>query len=192
MLYKFSLPDQLSNTYDCYLEIEGVLTPGAPALPECVKADVYLPPVIMNEHPEAHTTIAQIVQNFIESVGVPMIHCWTHAGKKCGWTLSQSGHVYTQLTPSLHPLVPSPIPGTSHYLFYGRPHGSLSTGNYNPSTSHTSDSDATSVDSHAQPTMSQDSDMYGPPLSETTLELANYIEEIAGLKEVFTLPPVFL
>lgn len=59
------------------IHVEGANIPGAPLLPECVKADVYLPPAIIDEHPEMHPAIAQIVQTFIEVVGIPTIQCWT-------------------------------------------------------------------------------------------------------------------
>ena len=108
------------------IHVEGTHTPGASTLPECVKADIYLPQVMMNEHPETHPAIAQIVQSFIEVVGIPTIHHWTCAAKNHGWLLCQAGHVHTQLAPSTCPLVPSPLPGTSHYYFYGHPYGSLS------------------------------------------------------------------
>jgi hypothetical protein len=168
------------------IHVDGSHTPGAPVLPECVKADVYLPYVIINEHPEAHLAIAQIVQGFIEAIGIPTIHCWTHAGKKCSWSLSQSGHMHTQLAPTTHPLVPSPLSGTSHYQFYGRPYGSLSQSV--TSNSHTSDSESNlgalaNPHADAEPTMSQGSKTYGSePLSPTMIKLVDYIEEIVNLR----------
>jgi hypothetical protein len=169
------------------IHVDGSHTPGAPVLPECVKADVYLPYVIINEHPEAHPAVAQIVQGFIEAIGIPTIHCWTRASKKRGWSLSQSGHVHTQLSPTTCPLVPSPLSGTSHYQFYGCPYSSLSQ-SVTSNDSHTSNSESNSgglANPHAdaEPTMSQGSETYGSePLSPTMIELADYIEEIANLR----------
>ena len=70
------------------IHIEGANTPGAPALPEYIKANVYLPPIMMSEHPKTHPAIAEIVQTFIETIGIPTIQHWTCTGKKCGWSLS--------------------------------------------------------------------------------------------------------
>jgi hypothetical protein len=169
------------------IHVDGSHTPGAPILPECVKADVYLPCIIINEHPEAHAAVAQIVQGFIEAIGIPTIHRWTRAGKKRGWSLSQSGHVYTQLAPTTRPLVPAPLSGTAHYQFYGRLYGSLSQ-SVTSNDSHTSNSESNlgglaSPHADAEPTMSQESETYGSEsLSPTMIELADYIEEIAKLR----------
>jgi hypothetical protein len=162
------------------IHVEGTNTPGAPALPECVKADVYLPPVFMSEHPEAHPAIAQIVQIFIEEVGIPTIQRWTHAGKKCGWSLSQSGHVYRNQGSTTRPLVPSPVSGTSRYQFHGRPYGNLT---QSVSSDHSHNNNFP-VSPHAEPAMSQDSDIICDleSLSQTALDFANSIEEITKLK----------
>lgn len=63
-----TLWDHVFGSLTMIIHIEGSHTPGAPAILECMKAEVYLPPVIMREHPEAHVAITQIVQTFIEAV----------------------------------------------------------------------------------------------------------------------------
>jgi hypothetical protein len=177
-----TLWDRAFGSSTIIIHIEGSNTPGAPALPECIKADVYLPPVIISEHPEAHSAIAQIVQTFIEAVGVPTIQRWTCAGKKRGWPLSQSGHIYKYLGSSTRPLVPSPNPGTSHYQFHGRPYGSLPVSQAVQASDHSHTNDYP-VDSHAQPTTPQESERCSSePLSPTTLSFLESIEKIAMLK----------
>jgi hypothetical protein len=109
------------------LHVDGTTAPKALALPEHLKAHVYLPPNLLAEFVDSHETIAQIVQSFIEVVGVPTVIRWRRAAVSTGWSLSQqqSG---TYSTPSnVHlPLIPAPIqPTSSYYIFPGRPSGSL-------------------------------------------------------------------
>ena len=138
---KATLWDCVFGSSTIIIHVEGTINPGAPALPEHIKADIYLPPIMISEHPKAHSTIAQIVQTYIEAIGVPTVQCWAHAGKKCSWSLSQPGHVYGP-NPIPCPLVPSPLPGTSHYQFIGRPYGILSTSSHATDQSSTNDNPA--------------------------------------------------
>ena len=80
---------------------------------------------MMSKHPEAHRAIAEIVQTFIKMIGIPTIQHWTRAGKRCVWSLSQSGHLHTNQAFTTHLLIHLPVSGTSHYQFYGYPYGSL-------------------------------------------------------------------
>jgi hypothetical protein len=107
------------------IHIEGATVLGAPIRPEYMKADVYLPPQLITELPDTHSTIASIVQTFIESVGIPTVNRWATAARNLGWSLTQRGPV---ITPSTYypQLVPSPVsPTSAHYIFRGRPYGSL-------------------------------------------------------------------
>lgn len=108
------------------IHVEGATIPGAPNLPEYLKADVYLPPHLVNERPESHVPIAAMVQTFIEEIGIPTVNRYTAAGRKFGWTFTQN--------PSSHPipssqnlaLIPPPAKtGSAHYVFRGRPYGSI-------------------------------------------------------------------
>ncbi|KAF8230973.1 hypothetical protein L208DRAFT_1378310 [Tricholoma matsutake] len=125
--------------------VEGTNSPGAPALPECVKADIYLPPVFVSKHPEAHPAIAQIVQTFIE----------------------EKSRIYY-------------MPTCLFASFSCPPYGSLT---QSVSSDH-SHNDKFPVSPHAEPAMSQDSDIMddSEPLSQTTLDFTNSLEEIAKLK----------
>ena len=66
------------------------MIPGAPHLPECLKADVYLPPHLVDEHPECHLPIAAMVQTFIEEIGIPTVNRYIAAGHEFGWTFPQN------------------------------------------------------------------------------------------------------
>ena len=173
---KATLWDRAFGSSTIIIHVEGAINPGAPALPEHIKADVYLPPVMISEHPEAHSAIAQIVQTYIEAIGVPTVQRWTHAGKKCGWSLSQPGHVNNP-NPIPRPLVPLPLPGTSHYQFIGRPYGILSTSSHATDQSSTNDNPA---DQSVQPAMSRASEEPGPMIS--LYNIMDALEEISELK----------
>ena len=178
-LTKATLWDCAFGSSTLIVHVEGSTTPGAPALPECIKADVYLPPAFIDEHPEAHSAIAQIVQTFIEAVGVPTVQCWTRAGKKRGWSLSQPGHVYRTPESIPHALVPSPLPGTSHYQFTGRPYGTFPI----PSrvSSNAPVTDPVNPPQPASPVKSERS-ASEEPMSTSMLNLLDTMEEISTLK----------
>lgn len=108
------------------IHVEGATIPGAPHLPEFLKADVYLPPHLVDECPECHLPIAAMVQTFIEEIGIPTVNRYIAAGHAFGWTFPQNqGHAM----PSSQNLALIPPPakiGSAHYIFRGRPYGSLS------------------------------------------------------------------
>lgn len=112
------------------LHVDGTTPPSVPALPEYLKAHVYLPPNLLNENPDSHESIARIVQTFIEVAGVPTVMRWRSAAQNSGWSLTQVGLPATPNSTTL-PTIPPPItPMSSYYVFPGRPYGSLQ-----PSTS---------------------------------------------------------
>jgi hypothetical protein len=104
------------------LHIDGTTQPNTPVQPEYMKAHVYLPPSFIAENPHTHNTIARLVQTFIEEVGVPTIARWKRAATALGWKLLQPGRPTAPNSSSL-PLIPSSA--SSHYVFPGRPYGSL-------------------------------------------------------------------
>ncbi|KAJ7511767.1 hypothetical protein B0H11DRAFT_2214644 [Mycena galericulata] len=104
----------------------GTTVPGTSIVPENLKASVYFPPHLIEEHPELRASIAYLVQTCIEHLGVVTAKTWTTNARKL-WSLSQ--------TPSRHhmdvatELIPSPLtPRSAHYLFIGRPWGQLAIG----------------------------------------------------------------
>lgn len=108
------------------IHIDGTTQPSTPALPEFLKAHVYIPPYLLAEFPESHESVARAVQTFIEGVGVPTVMRWRRAAEHNGWSLTQKGHDVTP-SPQVLPLIPPPISNTSsYYVFPGRPYGSLS------------------------------------------------------------------
>ncbi|KAJ6476563.1 hypothetical protein DFH09DRAFT_1342444 [Mycena vulgaris] len=102
------------------LHVDGTTPPNTVLTPDCLKANIHLPPHFVDEHPQSHLAIAHIVQIFIEHVGLPTVERWKRSAHLKGWDLSQPGH-----SPAVHPpaarLIPTPSSSTSHYIFWGRP-----------------------------------------------------------------------
>jgi hypothetical protein len=108
------------------IHVEGATIPGAPVLPECLKADVYLPPHLLDEYPECQLPIAAIVQTYIEDIGIPTVNRYIAAGRKFGWSFTQNRSTYAIPSSQNLPLIPPPAKaGSAHYVFQGRPYGSL-------------------------------------------------------------------
>lgn len=100
------------------IHVEGATIPGAPILPECLKADVYLPPHLVDEVPECQFPIAAIVQTYIEDIGIPTVNRYIAAGRNFGWTFTQNQSTYTIPSSQNLPFIPPPaIPGSAHYVF---------------------------------------------------------------------------
>lgn len=100
----------------------GTTVPNAPLVPERLKAQVYIPPRFLQEHPEAHATIAFLVQTYIEHVGIPTARDWRNRATKI-WSLTQRGHLALPVLPTT--LIPIPPAHSAHYIFKGRPWGDL-------------------------------------------------------------------
>lgn len=101
------------------LSVEGTTIPGTPHSPEYLKAHVAIPPHFLRENPDCHAHIAAIVQLYIEHVGVPTVAVWTQRARARRWPLSQTGSVPVP-SPAYLPLIPNPLPNSSHYTFRGR------------------------------------------------------------------------
>lgn len=160
------------------IHVEGATIPGAPNLPEYLKADVYLPPHLVDERPECHLPIATIVQNFIEEIGVPTVNWYTAAGRKFGWAFTQNRGYAIPSSPNL-PLIPPPAkPSSAHYVFRGRPYGSLPLLGL-PLQHSNSDSDPIP----ATPPSSESTDEYFPnELDSIEFAMINAAEKIADLE----------
>jgi hypothetical protein len=108
------------------IHIEGATVPGAPNLPEYHKADVYLPPHLLDERPECHVPIASMVQTFIEEIGIPTVNRYMAAGRKFGWSFTQNPSLHAIPSSQNLALIPPPAKtGSAHYIFCGRPFGSI-------------------------------------------------------------------
>ncbi|KAF8212734.1 hypothetical protein K438DRAFT_1957351 [Mycena galopus ATCC 62051] len=97
--------DRAVDSTTMVMTVDGMVAPGTPSLPEYMKAQVTMPPSFMDEHPASREHIAHIVQLFIEHVGVPTVG---------NVSIPAVGHL---------PLIPNPLPHSTHYIFRGRPAG---------------------------------------------------------------------
>ena len=95
------------------------MVPGSPPLPEYMKASVYLPPSLVDHHPEIRPSILQITQQFLETIGVTTVRNWkVRAQKDLGYSLKTTnvarpnGTIYD---------VPQPQFRSSHYIIPGQP-----------------------------------------------------------------------
>ncbi|KAJ7342567.1 hypothetical protein DFH08DRAFT_963307 [Mycena albidolilacea] len=106
------------------VHIKGTTIPNAPLVPERLKAEVYLPPQFLAEHPELHQTVAYLVQTVIEQIGIPTVADWRHRVQRVWKTRQQDGWVAPVVLPTA--LIPSPLtPRSALYLFGGHPFGQL-------------------------------------------------------------------
>ncbi|KAJ7269478.1 hypothetical protein C8J57DRAFT_1508632 [Mycena rebaudengoi] len=105
------------------VHVNGTTVPNSPVVPERLKAQVYLPPHLLVDHPEIRPAVAFLMQTVIERLGIPGVVDWRwKAAHK--WNLTQRGHIYPVVLPTV--LVPPPINSRSaQYLFPGRPLGQL-------------------------------------------------------------------
>jgi hypothetical protein len=117
------------------LHVDGTTVLGVPALPQFIKAHVYLPPNLIEEIPDSHQPISSIIQLFIKNLGIPTIKRWKQAGHNCRWPLDQAGHAYEPAL-IMHALVlPPTSQSSSHYIFHGHPFDLHTSGNdLHPST----------------------------------------------------------
>ncbi|KAJ6458736.1 hypothetical protein C8R45DRAFT_1109849 [Mycena sanguinolenta] len=105
------------------VHVNGTTVPGMPLAPERLKADVYIPPHFLAEHPELHPTIAFVVQTVIERIGMATAEDWRRRAEKV-WNLTHGTNVGPVVLPKA--LIPSPPSiRSAHYLFAGRRVGQL-------------------------------------------------------------------
>jgi hypothetical protein len=165
------------------LHVEGTTIPGTPPLPEYLKADVYLPPHLIDETPDCHHPIAAIVQTFIEEIGVPTVNQWSRAAHNLGWSLNQKGPI---TTPSNHfpHLIPPPVSsGSAHYNFRGCPYGLLSTPTSAPILHPSASSSATAPPVALPLSQASSSDSYfAEEPASATLALMDTMDQLAFLK----------
>jgi hypothetical protein len=112
--------DRLSGSTTMVISSGGTTVPGTPARPEYLKADVYLPPAFVAHHPDLHCHLVNIIQHYIETVGVRTVIMWSQRARRdLGYSLTQNGN------PKTNPLVnaiPSPDYNSAHYAFFGQPY----------------------------------------------------------------------
>ena len=112
--------DRLIGSTTIIISSGGTTVPGSPARPEYLKASVYLPPAFVTHHPDLHRSLINIVQHFIETVGVRTVTTWTQrAHRDLGYSLTQGGN--PQPNPHVD-VFPSPDYNSAHYTFLGQPY----------------------------------------------------------------------
>ncbi|KAJ7473508.1 hypothetical protein FB451DRAFT_1249411, partial [Mycena latifolia] len=112
--------DRSMGSTTMVLHVEGTTIPGAPLAPEYMKAHICIPPSFLTENPASHAAIASIVQSFIEDVGIPTAAAWTRKAHARGWSLTQQpGNLPVLVPDHLMPLIPTPAPRSSYYIFPG-------------------------------------------------------------------------
>ncbi|KAJ7164605.1 hypothetical protein C8R43DRAFT_1122484 [Mycena crocata] len=171
---KATLYDRTAGSSTMIMNVQGTTQPGLAVVPENLRAHVYIPPLFLRRNPGSHLAIAQIVQHYIESVGVPTVTGWASDARANGWHLTQTAYTHQSHPDPNAPLVPRPkTVNSASYVFHGRPVGSLDTP---PTTSITSIS----------PSTSQSSSRYGSEdleeYSADALALISSFEEIARLE----------
>ncbi|KAJ6530409.1 hypothetical protein DFH09DRAFT_1093638 [Mycena vulgaris] len=120
----------LATKYDCatagttfIVHVGGTTIPGAPLDPERLRAEVYLPPHFLADHPEVHSTVVFLVQTVIEQIGIPTAADWRSKVLRV-WSLTQRGYLPAVTLPRT--LIPAPNnTNSSQYVFRGRPWGQL-------------------------------------------------------------------
>ena len=117
-----TLWDRLTGGTTMILHVPGSMVPGSPPLPEYIKASVYLPPSLVNNHPELHPSILRITQEFLETIGITTVRNWVAcATNDMGYSFPMPGNA--QPNGKIHG-VPKPKPRSSHYVIPGQPMGS--------------------------------------------------------------------
>lgn len=111
--------DRLNGSTTMIISSPGTTILGTPICPKYLIANVYLPPAFVAHHSDLHQPILDIVQKFIETIGVGTVYSWQQ------WVCSNLGYPLTQVgnpcqnaifTAILHPACNS-----SHYTFLSQP-----------------------------------------------------------------------
>jgi hypothetical protein len=112
--------DRLTGSTTIVISSGGTMVPGSPVRPEYLKANVYLPPAFVSHHPDLHRHLINIIQHYIETVGVRTVTMWIkRARRDLGYSLTQVGN--PQQNPDVD-AIPSPDYNSAHYTFFGQPY----------------------------------------------------------------------
>ncbi|KAJ7803497.1 hypothetical protein B0H13DRAFT_1931311, partial [Mycena leptocephala] len=116
--------DRTFGSTTMILHASGTTIPGMPPRSEFLRTSVYLPLAFLQRHPDSQPAIAQIAQQFIETVGVSTVIAWAEDARAYGWRLTQSGGTFHPNSFADNHVIPTPKPnGSSHYVFRGRAAG---------------------------------------------------------------------
>ena len=156
------------------LHVAGTMVPGAPPLPEYMKASVYLPPSLVNNHPEIRPSILRITQEFLETIGITTVRNWrVRAKNDLGFSLTMPGVACANGT--IYD-VPEPQFRSSHYIILGQPVGTLDDGRTTPAT----------TSEVASPTPSPPSSSYGFEDMDMASQLIDAQKQVHTLAEQLT------
>ena len=98
----------------------GTTVPGSPIRPEFLKATVYLPPAFVTHHPDLHSHIIDMVQHYIETVGVRTVTMWTQRARRdLKYSLTQRGNPHQN---AYFNAISIPEHNSAHYTFIGQPY----------------------------------------------------------------------
>jgi hypothetical protein len=112
--------DRLTGSTTMIISSGGTTVPGSPSRPEYLKASVYLPPAFVTHNPDLHRPIIDIIQHYIETIGVKTVTLWTQRARRdLGYSLTQVGN--PQQNPHFN-AIPSPDYNSAHYTFLGQPY----------------------------------------------------------------------
>jgi hypothetical protein len=73
--------DRLNGSTSMIISSGGTTVPGSPTRPEFLKASVYLPPSFIAHHADLHNHIMDIIQHYIETVGVRTVTMWSQRAR---------------------------------------------------------------------------------------------------------------
>lgn len=112
--------DRLTGGTTMIISSSGTTVPGSPIRPEFLKATVYLPPAFVTHHPDLHSHIIDMVQHYIETVGVRTVTMWTQRARHdLNYSLTQRGNPHQN---AYFNAIPIPEHNSAHYTFLGQPY----------------------------------------------------------------------
>ncbi|KAF8954279.1 hypothetical protein BDZ97DRAFT_1928514 [Flammula alnicola] len=160
--------DRLAGSTTMIISSGGTTIPGSPIRPEYLKASVYLPPAFVTHQLDLHRPILDIVQQFIETVGVRTVNMWTQRARRdLGYSLTQMGNPQQN---ALFNAIPSPEYNSAHYMFLGQPYRFREDPSYVPVQA-------------LSPEHSDGSYDYGEDPDPTTLAILDLQEQNSDLQE---------
>ena len=112
--------DRLTGGTTMIILSSGTTVPGSPVRPEYLKSSIYLPPAFVAHHPDLHNHIIDIVQQYIETIGVRTVSMWTERARHdLSYSLTQRGNPRQNAYLNA---IPDPEPNSAHYTFLGQPY----------------------------------------------------------------------
>ena len=112
--------DRLNGSTTMIISSGWTTMPSSLTCPKYLKASIYLPPAFVTHYPDLHNVIMDIVQQYIETIGIRTVNMWAQrAHRNLHYTLNQPGNLHPN--PILN-VIPNPEPHLAHYTFLGQPY----------------------------------------------------------------------